>query len=352
MNLSTARKLLLSPGLLSFLRLSGPTRNLYRSAFVTAAGSGGVLELLSDGPRDRPAIAEALGIVPEGQRALEAWLDCGVQIGELACDQGRYRLRGRLSRMLAQHRNGVTAALFGEVTRYHYDAILHGLRRARDGQSYSLADQDGGLIAEASKILAPFVEESIGWAFEDRRPGRVLEVGCGSGHYVSHMVRNWPGLAIDAIDLQPEVIDSARRALRAQGLLDRVELAQADVLDFEPRGPRYDLITLHNNLYYFDASARQRLLGRLATLLAPRGRVLVTSSCRGGSPAIAALHLWWTLSDRREGLPERHALERQFTQAGWSEVRSRQLLPGESYFAFLATRPADAARRPGSCNCY
>ncbi|MCV2366050.1 class I SAM-dependent methyltransferase [Paucibacter sp. DJ1R-11] len=341
MKLATLKKLVFEKNVLSFLRLGGETQSLYRSAFASAADASGLLTLLQESPRDSHSIAQALRIGPERHNALLAWLDCGLGVGELALRGGRYHLKGKLSRLLARPRNDVTAAMFAEVTRYHFDAILGAPARLRGGRTYTLDDQDGALIARSSRILEPFVEEAIDWAFTQQRPRSVLEVGCGAGHYLSYMLKRWPGVQLTAIDMQADVVDSARAHLNAAGLKDQVDLQQAQLFDLPPPPPGqgYELITLHNNFYYFKSSERQALLEHVGRLLAPDGRVLITSSCQGGSPAVAALHLWWTLSDINAGLPERAQLLTLLQDTGWRDIAHRQLLPGESYYGFLARRP-------------
>lgn len=335
MNLTTLRKLVFEKNVLTLLRLGTHTKGMYRCAFATSAGSAGVLALLAESPRGATEIAQAMQLGQDKLHALEAWLACGVKAGELALRQGRYRLKGKLSRLLAQPRNGIGAALFEEVARYHYDAILHAPRRLRDHQPYTLDDQDGDLIARSSQILEPLVEEAIDWAFAERTPSAVLEVGCGAGHYLRHMAQRAARLRLSAIDVQPNVVALAWRNLQAWGIAERVDLCHADVFDLNgPLG--FDLVTLHNNIYYFSAERRVELLRRLRRLMPPSGRLLLTTSCRGGSPSIAALHLWWTLSDVAAGLPEHDALVAQLHEAGFARVRTRRLLPGESYHAFLA----------------
>lgn len=351
MKLATLKKLIFEKNVLSFLRLGGETQSLYRSAFASAADASGLLSLLHEAPRDSHSIAQALRVGPERHHALLAWLDCGLGVGELALRGGRYHLKGKLSRLLARPRNDVTAAMFAEVTRYHFDAILAAPTRLREGRAYTLDDQDGALIARSSRILEPFVEEAIDWAFaqDPQPPQLVLEVGCGAGHYLSYMLRQWPQLRLSAIDMQAEVVDSACAHLEAQGLLERVTLREANLFELGPPGDQgYELITLHNNFYYFKAAERRALLDHVAGMLAPEGRVLITSSCQGGSPAVAALHLWWTLSDIDAGLPRREQLLSLLQDGGWRDIAHRQLLPGESYYGFLARRPApsDMTRRP------
>lgn len=334
MKLSTLHKLIFEKRILALLRLSGQTQALYRCAFATAAGSSGVLSLLASGPCAAPEIAQGMQLGADKLSALEAWLDCGVKAGELALRDGRYRLKGRLSRLLARPHNGISASLFEEVARYHYDAILHAPRKLRENAPYTLDDQDGTLIARSSQILEPFVEEAVDWAFASHRPRSVLEVGCGAGHYLRYMKQRRPLLEITALDAQAPVVELARRNLAAWGV-QGIDVQCADVLSLE--GPcRYDLITLHNSIYYFAEPQRDVLLRKLRSLLIPSGRLLLTTSCRGGGPAIAALHLWWSLSDVPGGLPDCGALKQRILESGFSEVQVRQLLPGERYYGFLA----------------
>ncbi|WP_426395316.1 class I SAM-dependent methyltransferase [Ralstonia sp. R-29] len=339
MNLATLRKLIFEKNLPAMLRLGGQANHLYRSAFATSAGANGVLALLAREPSGVEAIARHMALGPGQLPAVEAWLECGVKAGEIARRDGRYRLRGRLSRMLAQSGNATLGALFEEVSRYHYDAILQAPQRLRESRPYTLADQDGDLIARASRILEPLVEEAIDWAFETMPAtnASVLEIGCGAGHYVGYMLSRQPALRVVALDYQAEVADAARRNLTASGYRGAdLHIEHADILGFET-SERFDLITLHNNIYYFSGERRAALLRKVRALLRPQGRLLLTTSCRGGSAAIAALHLWWALSETEDGLPQRETLTRLLREHGFANVQDRRVLPGESYYAFLAS---------------
>ncbi|MDN3577878.1 class I SAM-dependent methyltransferase [Chitinimonas viridis] len=335
MRLNTLKKLVFDKNIFGFLGLSGNINQLYKTSFATAASSCGLLDYLHARPRTLADIQLKLATDHTQQAGLEAWLGCGVRFGELRLKDGHYTLKGKLSRSLAQPRNEIAAATLEEVVRYHYDALLNAPSRLRSGHKYSLADQDGELIARSSRILEPFVEEAIEWALRDGKVQRVLEVGCGSGYYLKYLKQLSPNLQIDAIDYQQEVVASAKDNLRLWGLEGQVEVSCCDVMDYSAAGT-YDLITLHNNIYYFPLASRMALLRHLHALLAPGGQLLLTTSCRGGSPAIAALNLWWSLSDVSGALPHRDELVGMLSQAGFSRVEARQMLPGESYYGFLA----------------
>jgi ubiquinone/menaquinone biosynthesis C-methylase UbiE len=58
--------------------------------------------------------------------------------------------------------------------------------------------------------------------------GRVLEVGCGRGVGVKIILERFGAAAVEAFDLDPEMIERARRRLAAYGLA-RVQLSVGDV---------------------------------------------------------------------------------------------------------------------------
>ena len=78
---------------------------------------------------------------------------------------------------------------------------------------------------------------------------RLLEVGCGSGTYIRYATDRNSELTALGLELQPQVADMARRNLAAWGLSDRAEIETGDIRERKPT-PVFDLVTLHNNLYY------------------------------------------------------------------------------------------------------
>ena len=59
--------------------------------------------------------------------------------------------------------------------------------------------------------------------------GRLLDLGVGSGHALSAVLRRRPDLHATGVDLAPNMLATARELLAAQGLEDRVQLVQADI---------------------------------------------------------------------------------------------------------------------------
>src|SRR5262249_13208342 len=91
-------------------------QSFVRVHFFYAALSSGLLQALK-----RPApIADLIGdLRVERVDLLESLLAVGVSLGELSLNDGRYKLRGRRARALADRRNDPLVATIQEYTTYH-----------------------------------------------------------------------------------------------------------------------------------------------------------------------------------------------------------------------------------------
>jgi SAM-dependent methyltransferase len=308
---------------------------VYRTFFVAAAAECGLLRLLAAGPAPFERVAAELGVRDDGRDALEAWLAVGVRLGELGLDAGGYRLRSRIARALGLPANDAVLAFLEEALDLHRRLLLETPSRLRSGRRFTLADQDGALIARSSRIVESILREAIDEAVPARGPLRLLEVGCGSGVHVKHAAERNPELSALCFELQPEVAEQARENLRAWGLAARSVVEAGDVRDRVPK-PEFDLLTLHQNIYYFPVAERVALLARLRGWLRPGGRILLTTVCRGGGPVNEIMSLWGAATEGCGRLPDPGELVEQLRQAGFQQANSRSLMPGQGFHRFLA----------------
>lgn len=114
---------------------------------------------------------------------------------------------------------------------------------------------------------------------EDRRYGRVLEIGCGAGCFSARLAR----LAdhVVALDVAPSAIARARASARGTGVVD---FRVANVMDYDVRaeGP-WDLVVLSETIYYlgwlypfFDVAW---LAAEIFAATASGGRLLMANTC-------------------------------------------------------------------------
>lgn len=307
---------------------------VYRAAFLTAAVSSGMLRWMSVRPCDIDTLAMQLGV--RDKELLRTWLDIGVRLGEFEEKLGCYGLKSRTARTLGQLRHDALGAGLEEVLRYHVPALMNGPEMLRTGRRFSLCDQDGTVIARASRVIQPLVEQVIEAELDPAEPVRLLEIGCGSGIYVRCAAELNPHLSALAIDLQPDVVELAARNFREWKLGDRVEVRQGDLrsIDLEPA---FDLVTMHNNIYYFTDSERTEVLRRVRSMLGPGGKLVLTSACQGGNISLEMLNLWLEYADFGGALPQPERLCEQFREAGFADVASYRVVLGEQFHAFVGT---------------
>ncbi|MBI4638801.1 MAG: class I SAM-dependent methyltransferase [Candidatus Rokubacteria bacterium] len=100
---------------------------------------------------------------------------------------------------------------------------------------------------------------------------RVADVGCGTGHAINLMAREYPGSTFVGYDLSEEAIARARAEARAMGLGNaRFEALDATAL---PPEPKFDLITTFDSIH--DQRDPAAVLRRIAAALAPDGIYLM-----------------------------------------------------------------------------
>jgi S-adenosylmethionine-diacylgycerolhomoserine-N-methlytransferase len=64
--------------------------------------------------------------------------------------------------------------------------------------------------------------------------GTVLELGCGTGRNLIALARRYPESRLFGIDISGEMLKTARASVARHGLYDRIRLAEADALEFDP----------------------------------------------------------------------------------------------------------------------
>ncbi|MCC6190721.1 MAG: peptide chain release factor N(5)-glutamine methyltransferase [Anaerolineales bacterium] len=95
-----------------------------------------------------------------------------------------------------------------------------------------------------------------------RRPGRILDVGTGSGCIAVALAANLPQAVITAVDLSPAALAVARRNARRHGVLGRLTFLESDLLSALPASslpapgrPASSFQLIAANLPYVDRGA-------------------------------------------------------------------------------------------------
>ncbi len=327
----------------ALLGVGAELKSFYKLTWLAAAGEAGLFSRLADGPATFDSLAAFFAADGQGREALEAWLQMGVRLRLLRLGPSGYALRG-LAQALARPENDPALAMVEEVAGLHHKLLCATLPKLRSGELWSLADQDGELIARSSRVLEAFQAEAIRRTFPAQGALRLLEIGCGSGIYLRYAASRNPSLTALGVELQPAVAEVARTNLRGWGLESRVRIEDGDMRAKAP-GELFDVATLYNNIYYFPVEERVALLEHIGSFLRRGGFLLLTTCCQGGSPAAEALNLWGAATRGAGRLPAEDELVSQLRQAGYGRVKRTKLFPGDRFMAFQAFRESGAVSR-------
>jgi SAM-dependent methyltransferase len=329
-------------GQLRVLRsLSKAARDYHRVAFLAAGLSSGVLRRLAVGPVALDALAADLHIDPAMHDGLKAWLQAGVALGEVGRRPAGYVVQGKLSRILTDPNHDAAAAFVEELAYLHNTLITQSPERLRQGQPFSLADQNARLIARSSRLVEPFICEALTGVVPGHGPVKLLEIGCGAAAYIRCAARWNPELTAVGVELQAEAAALATENIARWNLGPRVSIAVGDIRRLTP-DPAFDLATLHQNIYYFPVAERTGLLRHVRSFLKTGGRLLLTTVCQGRGSTAAVLDLWGAMTAGCGRLPEAAEMVAQIETAGFAGVTARRLIPGESFYAFVGTNPGGA----------
>ena len=248
-------------------------------------------------------------------------------LGKLRAGAEGYRLRGKLSRKLANPANEAAAAFIEETAILDTTFITQTPDRLRRDRPFTRAEWDGRLVARASRVAEPFICEAVDAVIPARGPARLFEVGCGATAYLRHAAARNPELTALGLELQGDVAALAAETIARWNLTTRVVIEVGDVRERNPE-PVFDVATVHQNIYYFPVEKRVEVLRHVRSSLKPGGRLLLTTWCRGRGAGASLLNLWSTMSEGGGRLPTPSEMTRQLAEAGLSGVARWSLIPG------------------------
>jgi SAM-dependent methyltransferase len=144
-----------------------------------------------------------------------------------------------------------------------------------------------------------------------RAGGRVLEVMCGTGRLLTPLAR--AAIHAAGVDVSGALLARARARLDAAGLLDHVELLEADIRERTPRGP-FGLAIVALNSFMHLASVADQLaaLRQIHAALVPGGLLALDLF----NPDLRALseHIGVVVLDRRFSLEDGTAVHKFVAQ--------------------------------------
>ncbi len=155
----------------------------------------------------------------------------------------------------------------------------------------------------------------------DLRPGlRLLELGCGPGRLAIEIKHRWPDISIDALDVDPAILEVARRNAANAGVA--INFRAADITD--PRLPGvYDRVYSTLVFHHLHPAGKQRALAGLRRILRDDGRLVVADFGRPQDWLQWALLTFWGFFDGiKNTASHRDGGFEELLRSGFAEVRT------------------------------
>jgi SAM-dependent methyltransferase len=322
--------------LLDLARFMRDWRSFIRFHFLFAAVESGLLNALGE-PRSREDLIRYLEVTrPE---LLDALLDVGLALGEVAYQKGLYRVKGKYARAMMGGQADVLSALVQANVTYYSAAYREYGDRLRGAALGNYLEDIGSVVARFSRIVEPGIRRFARNTVEGKGPLRLLEVGCGSGVYLRIVAQTNPHATGIGMDLDRAVVDQAQQNLRQWGISDRFQVVAGDIRHppAEVKGS-FALITLYNLLYYFPEDERVNLFRTLRSKLSPNGSLVIVSSFRGQGRDlfVANLNLATSSIAGCTPLPNLDETKAQLRAGGFSTIEKSKLMPQSSLYGIVA----------------
>jgi SAM-dependent methyltransferase len=234
----------------------------------------GLFEAATRGPATSEELAERAGL---HERYVREWLGAMVTGGIMEYDpaDGRHRLPAAHAALLT----GATSRNIGPIASSlrTLGTVLPQVERCfTEGGGVSIAEYAAVSAGGLGETWRHIYDEHLVDGFLGRVPGladrlragaRVLDLGCGTGHAVNVMAREFPESTFDGVDIATAAIDDAEAERVAMGL-PNAAFAVGDAAELAPDRP-YDVITAFDAIH--DQATPEVVLGRVRDALAPGG---------------------------------------------------------------------------------
>ena len=280
------------PGLSHIARAEGAAlfdvvQGFISSQVLVALVEAGVLHALAEAPADTPRLARLTGI-PEPRA--EVLFKAGAGLKLMRRRNGTWRLTTRGAAFLAvpgleamvRHHHVLyrdladPVAFFRGETRTELSDFWPYVFGAGAAADPGLAQRYSDLMADSQGIVAEDTLRLVDFGGITE----LMDVGGGSGAFLTAVGQAYPGLKLALFDL-PAVVPAAEARFRAAGLSGRTRILPGSFRDEAlPKGS--DAISLVRVLYDHADPTVAALLHSVHEALPPGGRLIVSEAMSGG----------------------------------------------------------------------
>jgi SAM-dependent methyltransferase len=291
----------------------------------------GLFKIL-DTPSGLEEIAHETGIADI--QLLSSLLDLGCSIGEIKRKKDKYSLKGAMAKALVE--NIPIREIIRETVLYHGDVAQNLGAYLKGNTKGEYLENFGGVIAESSRIMEPFIKAFIYKTVKKTKPLKILEFGCGSGEYLRYYVdinRSNSGIAID---VDTEAVAIAGKKIIENSIEENFMVQQDNIMAPSTiKDETFDLVTSFSNMHYFSDKDKITLFSAVNNMVREKGRFILATGFKTNTISSAYYDLIFSSTRGLWPLPRIDDIADQIKKAGFSRVEISNLF-GESFKGIVA----------------
>jgi hypothetical protein len=307
-----------------------------------------VFDEIANGHKSAPAIAKRLHLEPH---ALHRVLRAAGMLGLVrATGAAAYELTAQGELLRSDVPGSMRALIDAETAAGHWLPWGHLEDCIREGQSvasktlgysnvwdyYQANPTEANAFSEGMSGISSMAIGAVSAVWNPPPAKRVVDVGGAHGAFLAWVLGQLPDAKGQLLDL-PHVIETARPALSAIGLSERVECIKGDFFESVPAGA--DLYLLKHIVHDWDDESVRAILGNVSRAMAPGATVAVVELLvpEDGTPSPALLmdiNMLVMLPGKERTVTE---MKQLFASAGLALTREVQT---PSPFSLLEARKA------------
>lgn len=298
-----------------------------RSALVAAACETGIADALVAGEGDPRRLASSLGLDPRGTRALLGAM-VATGLATRAADGG-YALTAAGAPLARSHPESVADIVAKESYFYSAwaglaDTIRSGHARIRPWRERLATDTAAslaflGALDDLGRMFGGGLPRLAGVG-----PGRLLDVGGGSGVHAAALAREVEGLDATVLDLAPVGALVRERHPELTFVAGDLSVPRFG----RPAGEEWDAVLLANVLHDHPAAKAARIVAEAAGLLATGGTLVVyewlLNEDGDGPPDVAMFALMMMVENEGGAAWTADQVEGWLREAGLTSVETRR----------------------------
>jgi cyclopropane fatty-acyl-phospholipid synthase-like methyltransferase len=327
-------QILSAPHKIASLKAANLIKGEAELIFYHTALEAGIFELLAV-PDTADELAVKLSV--KNRELFNSILELGVYLGGLSYKNGKYAIKGALSKAIA---SGHPAAdWIREIVKYHGDAAANAAFFIRYGSSGDYLSDFGGVVAKSSRMAETAISAFIKRTIKKSRTHRILEIGCGSGEYLKYYAQVNPGNSGTGIDLNPKAVEIAHKSLAKNGIDQSFKVILENILKpVHLENESFDIATSYSNIYYFSETDRAVLFKRVLELLTPGGRFMLATMFKENTLISRYFDVIFTATKDLYHLPEINVLVKELKNSGFSKVKTVNLFGSMSFRGIVACK--------------